>query len=299
MKVEEVKNLLLKTKEKNKIHNAYIVYGGNDKLRNEVALFLSGILNCYEGKFCKKCEMCKKIENKTHPDVKWIIPEKSILSINEVRSVKNDIIINPYSGKYKIYIFKIEYLKEEATSAFLKVMEEPPEYGILIILCPNINFLLPTVISRCFKIYLNYELPELDERSIKNMEEFLELLNLVKNGNFFNFFKKVDIINKRDEREEIENWLENVLIFMRDIFLFNRNFPVEFYINKKFKKIENFENVDLSLIEKIWEIKQKIKYNINLKIAIENSIFQTYSFLKLSCRSGGKADAPGSGPGED
>ena len=298
MKVEEIKELLLKIKEKNKIQNAYIVYGGNMKLRDEVALFLSGILNCNEGIFCKKCEICKKIENRTYPDVKWIVPEKNILSIDEVRNVKDNIIVNPFSGKYKIYIFQIEYLKEEASSAFLKIIEEPPEYGIFIILCPNINFLLPTITSRCFKIYINYELPELNDRGVKNIEEFIELLNFVEEGNFFNFFKKVDIINKRDEREEIEKWFENILFFMRDSLLFNKNFPSNLLIEKNFKKSDIFEKIDINLMEKIWEIKQRIKYNVNLKIAIENSIFQTYLFLKRDSRSGGKADAPGSGPGE-
>jgi len=160
-------------------------------LRNEVALFLSGILNCSEGTFCKKCEICRKIEDKTHPDVKWIIPEKNILSIDAVRNVKDNIILKPFSGEYKIYIFQVEYLKEEASSAFLKIIEEPPEYGVFIILCPNINFLLPTITSRCFKIYINYELPELNEKNRKKIEEFIELLNYVKEGNFFKFFKKV------------------------------------------------------------------------------------------------------------
>ncbi|MFN4227944.1 MAG: hypothetical protein ACK4F0_07405 [Candidatus Ratteibacteria bacterium] len=287
MKTEEIKNLLLKLKEKNKIQNAYIVYGGNIKLRNEVAIFLSGILNCIEGIFCEKCDNCKRIKNDTHPDIKWIIPEKYILSIDEVRDVKKEIFIKPYLGKYKIYIFQIEHLKEEAASAFLKVIEEPPEFGIIIILCPNINFLLPTITSRCFKIYINYELPELNEEGIRDINEFLELLNKVINKNFLNFFKLVDIINKRDDREKIEKWFENVLIFMRDSFLFYKNFPLEFFISKNSKLFENFLYIEPNLIEKFWEIKQRVKYNINLKLAIENLIFQTYFSLKKDSRSGG------------
>ncbi len=287
MKTEEIKNLLIKLKRKNRIQNSYIVYGGDTKLRNEIALFLSGILNCSEDFFCGKCDNCIRIKSNIHPDIKWIIPEKNILSIDEVRNLKNDIFIKPYFGRYKIYIFQVEYLKEEASSAFLKVIEEPPEYGIIIILCPNINFLLPTITSRCFKIYINYQLPELNEEGIKNIDEFLELLNFLKNKDFLNFFKAVDIINKRDEREKIEKWFEDVLIFMRENFLFYKNFRSEFFISKNFKPSEIFSNIEPELIEKTWEIKQRIKYNINLKLAIENLIFQTYLFLEKGGRSGG------------
>ncbi|MCX7916879.1 MAG: hypothetical protein N2589_01955 [bacterium] len=282
MNIKEVKNFLLKAKQKNKIHNAYIIYGGNNKLRNESALFLSGILNCREENFCKKCEICKKIEKRTHPDIKWIVPENNILSIDEVRNVKNDIFIKPYFQRYKIYIFQIEYVKEEAGSAFLKVLEEPPEYGIIIILCPNINFLLPTVISRCFKIYINYELPEINKDDFKNIEEFLELLNLVKIENFFEFFKKVDLLNKREERGKIEKWFESVLFYLRDAFLSERKFPLHFFINKDFIRDESFNSLDIQLIEKIWEVKQRIKYNINLKLAIENLIFQISYFSNVN-----------------
>ncbi|MCS7181279.1 MAG: hypothetical protein NZ891_08045, partial [bacterium] len=223
-----------------------------------------------------------KIEKRTHPDIKWIVPENNILSIDEVRNVKNDIFIKPYFQRYKIYIFQIEYVKEEAGSAFLKVLEEPPEYGIIIILCPNINFLLPTVISRCFKIYINYELPEINKDDFKNIEEFLELLNLVKIENFFEFFKKVDLLNKREERGKIEKWFESVLFYLRDAFLSERKFPLHFFINKDFIRDESFNSLDIQLIEKIWEVKQRIKYNINLKLAIENLIFQISYFSNVN-----------------
>ena len=273
MRIEEVKNWLLKVKEKDRMPNTYIIYGGDRNDRNEVALFLSGILNCEKGRFCGMCEICKRIQNKTYPDIRWIIPEKSILSIDEVREVKKDIFIKPYSGKFKIYIFETEYIKEEASSAFLKILEEPPEYGIMLILSPNINFLLPTIISRCFRIYLNYKIPQYHEDIEQNKKEFFELVNMVKNKNFANFFKKIDNLCKTKDREEIEKWIENILFFLRDAFLFQKDFPNYLLINKNFKK-ENFELNDISIIEKIWDIKQRMKYNINTKIAIENMVFQ-------------------------
>lgn len=291
MKLEQAKEILKRAKEKNKIGTSYIIYGGDEKEREEVALFFSGILNCENENFCKECKTCKEIINKNYPDVRWIIPEKSILSINEVRQVKNDIFIKPYYGKDKIYIFKIDYIKEEAGNAFLKIFEEPPEYGKILILCRNLNFLLPTIISRGFKIRLDYKFPEKNSEREKVIQEFFEIFNLLLNKKFFEFFKKIDRIAKEKEREEVEIWIEDVLFFLRDLYLLKKNIPKEFLINRKIK-IENFKNFGLDLLEKIWEIKYRMKYNINIKIALENLFFQIYS------RSGGMADAPGSGPGE-
>lgn len=279
MKIEEAKNLLLKAKEKNRMHNSYIIYGGSRKGREDVALFLSGILNCEVGNFCKKCEICKRIENRTHPDIKWIIPEKSVLSIEEVRELKNEIFVKPYYNKYKIYIFEVEYVKEEASSAFLKILEEPPEYGIILLLSPNINFFLPTIISRCFKIYINYILPEYEDEFEKSKEEFFEFFKLVENRDFFEFFKKVDSFCKSKEREDVERWMENIYFFIRDSFLYELALDKKFLINKNFGGNEEIKIYDLNLMEKIWEIKQRVKYNINLRIAVENLVFQ---FLKTA-----------------
>ncbi|MCM8804469.1 MAG: hypothetical protein NC833_04370 [Candidatus Omnitrophica bacterium] len=273
MRIDSIKSIILKTKEKNKIQNSYIIYGGDRKKREEIALFLSGILNCENGIFCEKCESCEKIKNNTHPDIRWIFPEKSILSIDEVKTVKEDIFIKPYYNKYKIYIFQVEYIKEEAASSFLKIIEEPPFYGIIIIICPNINFLLPTIISRCSKIYLNYTLPEYKEEFEKYKEEFVEFIKLTEDKKFSDFFKKIDLFCKNRKREEIETWIESILFYIRDSFFYNLSFSKEFLINKNFEKKIDI-SIDINLMEKLWEVKQRIKYNINTKLAIENLIFQ-------------------------
>jgi DNA polymerase-3 subunit delta' len=279
MKLEDTKKILLKAKDKDKIQNSYIIYGGREEERREVAIFFSGILNC-DKNFCKKCEICKKIITHTHPDLRFIVPEKNILSIDEVREVKNDIFTKPYYNKYKIYIFEIEYIKEEAGSAFLKIIEEPPEYGIIIILTPNINFLLPTVTSRCSKIYINYTIPKYKEEFNKNKEELIEFIELLKNKKFWEFFKKVDAFCKNKEREEIEGWIESIIFFLRDSFFYNHRFPLELLIYKNFGINEIMGEIDIQNMEKIWEIKQRVKYNINLKLALENLLFCMYEYTR-------------------
>ena len=64
--------------------------------------------------------------------------------------MNNDIEIKQYSGKYKIYIIdEAEKMTQQAQNALLKTIEEPPAYGIIILLTSNIDILLPTIRSRC------------------------------------------------------------------------------------------------------------------------------------------------------
>jgi len=271
MDIENIKKFLLNSKKLNRIANSYIIYGGKKEERIEVADFSSSLLFC-ENMGCGECDDCKKIEKRMHPDVKWIIPEKSLLSINEVRWVKEDIFIKPYSGKWKIYIFQINYIKDEAANSFLKILEEPPEYTNILILSDSINFFLPTITSRCQKLKLNYCLPEYNDKFETYQEIFKAIISIYKKKRYFEFFKYIDNFVKEKEREEIESFIEAVAIFLRDMYFKKMNFPSNLLVNRNISgKI--IDDVNVEKIEKTVEIKNRIKYNVNIKLAIENLVF--------------------------
>ncbi len=271
MNTEDIKKFLLNSKKLNRIANSYIIYGGKKEERVEIAEFLSTLLLC-ENMGCGECDDCKKIKKRMHPDVKWIIPEKSLLSINEVRWVKEDIFIKSYSGKWKIYIFQINYIKDEAANSFLKILEEPPEYTNILILSDSINFFLPTITSRCQKLKLNYCLPEYNEEFKNYWKIFSDLGSIYKKKKYFEFFKYIDNFVKEKEREEIESFIEAISIFLRDAYFKKMNFPSNLLVNRNISgKI--VEETNIEKIEKTVEIKNRIKYNVNIKLAIENLVF--------------------------
>lgn len=276
MDINEAKEFLLRIKKKDRISGAYIIFGGSKKERNECVIFLSKLLHCKEILPCNGCIFCRQIENKTHPDTKWIIPSKSILSIDDVRWVKEDIYITPYYGGRKIYIFEIDYMRTEAANAFLKILEEPPAYGTLVIQSSNINFFLPTIVSRCQKIRLNYTLPEYTEDMDKIYQQFIGILDYLRSKNFWGFFKAVDVFVSDKDREEIEEATGNILLLYRDIYLKKADFSEELLVNKDID--ERFLHLDkenlLDIMEKILELKSRIRYNINLKLAFDNLLLQ-------------------------
>lgn len=272
MDVEDAKKFLTRAKEKDRVAGAYLIYGGTKAQRNECTMFLSKLLHCKETPPCDRCIYCRQVENKNHPDTKWILPSKSILSIDDIRWVKEDIYITPYYGNRKLYIFEIDYMKDEAANAFLKILEEPPSYGVLIIQSSNINFFLPTIISRCQKIRLNYSIPEYNEEIEKTYTHFMEILKFLRGKDYFGFFRAVDTFLEDINREEMEKEMGNLLLIYRNIYLkktgIDENLPVERDIDAFLSPSGNYNLLDI--MEKLLELKSKIRYNINLKLALDN-----------------------------
>jgi len=277
MDLNEAKEFLVKAKKKDKIYSSYIIFGGNRKERKECVVFLLKLLHCKETLPCNKCTSCRQIEKGVHPDTKWIVPSKSILSIDDVRWVKDDIYITPYYGGRKIYIFEIDYMRAEAANSFLKVLEEPPSYGTLIIQSSNINFFLPTIVSRCQKIRLNYKLPEYTEDMIKIYQQFTDISGYLRNKNFFGFFKAIDAFVADRDREEVEEDTGKILLFYRDIYLKKAGISDDFLVNKEVDESFLYADKDIfSIMEKILELKGRIRYNINLRLALD------YLFLQIN-----------------
>ncbi|RKY30186.1 MAG: hypothetical protein DRP67_05035 [Candidatus Omnitrophota bacterium] len=274
MKKEDIKNFLKNAYNCGRIGHFYLIHGGSEDDRREIGEFFSMLVNCEsDERPCGNCIFCNQIKKKIHPDVKWITPSKRYLSINEVRKVKEEIYIKPYSGNRKIYIFTVDYMREEAANSFLKILEEPPLHGILLILSSNINYFLPTIISRAQLLKLNFSLPPFDKEMENDQMEFLELISLIQRNNYRDFFKKIDEIVRKREREEIEKYLENVVWFLRDIYI-NENLKSEKILVRRREDGKIIERKDLiEKIDYIIEVKRRIKYNINLKVGLESILF--------------------------
>jgi DNA polymerase-3 subunit gamma/tau len=71
-------------------------------------------------------------------------------SVEDIRSLIDQVRIPPQIGKYKVYIIdEVHMLSKAAFNAFLKTLEEPPAYAIFILATTEKHKVLPTIISRC------------------------------------------------------------------------------------------------------------------------------------------------------
>ncbi|MDB4107499.1 DNA polymerase III subunit gamma/tau [Bacteroidia bacterium] len=71
-------------------------------------------------------------------------------SVEDIRSLNEQVRIPPQTGDYKVYIIdEVHMLSSSAFNAFLKTLEEPPKYAIFILATTEKHKILPTILSRC------------------------------------------------------------------------------------------------------------------------------------------------------
>ena len=157
---EQLKKNLAQSIARGHISHFYLISGPRGSGKHTLAKLLSAAILCKgTSKPCRSCGPCRKLLEDNHPDVITVTdPEHKNVAVKIVRSMRDDMFIRPNESDYKIYIFPQE-LGVEGQNALLKILEEPPSYGVFILLTENPEQLLPTVRSRCTELKL-LSLPE-------------------------------------------------------------------------------------------------------------------------------------------
>lgn len=143
----------LKNAIKNKrVNHAYIFDGMEGSGKRLIASQFAKTLNCFEGgtEPCRKCSSCIGFDSGNSPDIIYIKDEKEI-KVDTVREkINKEVYIKPFYSRYKIFIIENgDTMNPQAQNAFLKTLEEPPQYGIFLITSRNYKKFLTTILSRC------------------------------------------------------------------------------------------------------------------------------------------------------
>ncbi len=137
---------------------------------------------------CGECRACLKTLKGVHPDVFLLegVPsrdyyvkhgsvvtprkserEKRLLLVDQIRDLQKWLSTAPFESRYKIAIVRrFEDANEEAANAFLKTLEEPPAYAVLLLTAQDAGLLLPTIVSRCQPLSLRPLSTETVERAL-------------------------------------------------------------------------------------------------------------------------------------
>ncbi|MFA6281696.1 MAG: hypothetical protein WCY05_04240 [Candidatus Omnitrophota bacterium] len=170
---EKLLNYFSLLKQKGLIGRSYLFIGDNFELVRRIVK----LINCKEDKhsYCDLCFDCKKFDDVTHPDLFLIDPKGLSITIEAIRESRQFVRLTSFSAKKKVILMKeAESLGEAAANAFLKTLEEPPKNSFIAICAEKIDSLLPTIVSRCSKIFLPYSENLSNDSQIPLVESFLE-----------------------------------------------------------------------------------------------------------------------------
>lgn len=115
------------------------------------------------------------------PDFKLLTPrledDETKIYIEDIRNLKSYLSLKPYFGPYKFVVINdADRLVPEAANAFLKMLEEPAPFTVLILISSQPKLILPTVLSRCEKMqFLPSGKKAIDKETIKAIEEFMKI----------------------------------------------------------------------------------------------------------------------------
>ncbi|MFD2743918.1 DNA polymerase III subunit gamma/tau [Sphingobacterium populi] len=143
---------------KNAIHNnqlaqAFLFCGPRGVGKTTCARILAKTINCEQisdnTEACGECNSCRSFQNGNSFSIHEL-DAASNNSVEDIRSLIDQVRIPPQTGKYKIYIIdEVHMLSQQAFNAFLKTLEEPPTYAIFILATTEKHKILPTILSRC------------------------------------------------------------------------------------------------------------------------------------------------------
>ena len=162
---DRLKKNLAESLARGHISHFYLISGPAGSGKHTLANLLAEAILCAgDTKPCGSCVHCRKMRSRNHPDFITVEdPEHKNVAVKIVRQIREDMFIRPNEAAYKIYLFPQE-LGMEGQNALLKILEEPPAYGVFLLLTDNPDKLLPTVRSRCTEL----KLQALEEKVIRN-----------------------------------------------------------------------------------------------------------------------------------
>ena len=297
----------------NKVSHAYLFGGESGSGKKMMASLFAMTLQCEKHGVepCMECPSCKKAQSQNHPDIIYVKHEKpNTISIDEIREqLINDVMIKPYSSPYKIYIIdEAQKLTLQAQNALLKTIEEPPAYGIILLLTTNADAFLPTILSRCVTLRLrpvrdalirDYLMEQLHvpdyqadvctafargnvgrARKLAESEQFTELkdhvVHLMRHIDDMEISEITDAVRRVTEyKTEIEDYLDLIMLWYRDVLLFKATqkidglvFSDEINYISARAKKSSYEGLE-TIIKALEKAKVRLKANVNFELTME------------------------------
>ena len=136
--------------------HAYIFSGHIGVGRKTTALAFAMAINCLnpsQGEGCGNCQVCRQMKEGTFTHIHFLEPEGQYIKISQMRELIRKMEFKTAPGIYRIIIIdRAEFMNPESANSFLKTLEEPYPWNIIILIVSDTGSVLPTILSRCQKL---------------------------------------------------------------------------------------------------------------------------------------------------
>src|SRR5687767_13526538 len=137
----------------NQLAHAFLFCGPRGVGKTTCARILAKTINCEhlskDAEACNTCQSCISFNDGASMNIHEL-DAASNNSVDDIRSLVEQVRFAPQAGKYKVYIIdEVHMLSSSAFNAFLKTLEEPPSYAIFILATTEKHKVIPTILSRC------------------------------------------------------------------------------------------------------------------------------------------------------
>jgi len=332
--------------------HAYLFYGREGCGKEAFALELAKALTCLDEdtKPCNQCSHCLRINHLNHPDVQYIFPiskqtkaeeitanikskaanpyrdfdikgHKNI-PIEKIRELKNEAKYAPFEAPKRFFIITAaDYLSREAANSFLKLLEEPPESLIIILITHDLNALPDTIRSRCQLVHFPpltaeqieaivkryhavdddlqpiiriaqnnvksvFELLETDAR--ENRTRVYQFLQFIAGNDMLALTEQIDLLTLKKDKNSIIHFLQLLLMWLRDVLHYSILHKHDDFINLDFigpieKFADYFKNADFQrMIILVEEAARAIEQNAHPALTLTNLAFNLSDVLLTS-----------------
>lgn len=310
---EQIKEHMQAAIRDKKPFHAYLFQGEEGVGKEALARTFAAGLQCQSesaDKPCKECVSCRQMESGNQSDVIWVTREKASLGVDEIREqLCNTMDIKPFSSPYKIYLVpEAEKMTEAAQNALLKTIEEPPEYGIVILMTSNISALLPTIQSRCLTMEFrplstvvvesyvkeHCQVPDYQARAsaafaqgnlgkamrYAKSEDFIErkdhIISLLRHVEQMDLSEMLAVIKDLGTRkDEVRDYIDLMVLWYRDVLLFKATkdinqllFQDEASYISREASHRSYEKIE-EILQAFEKAKVRLRANVNFDITME------------------------------
>lgn len=302
---DKIKSFFIQGIKNNRLAHAYLFYGDTGRGKAAFTFELAKVLNCSASANlpCNECPSCIKINNLSHPDLQYIFPiskqtktetisdiikkkaknpyssidiegHKNI-PIEKIREFRNEAKYAPNEAKMRFFIVEgCEYFSREAANSFLKLLEEPPENLMIILITNDRMALLDTIRSRCQPVFfpafndeqikaivdkynpVNFDLKSIIKIAQKNLikvfkiitdesdekrEYILKYLRSLASNQMLDLADVIDFLCQKRDKNYIIDFLNLLILWIRDAYYHQLLNDQSDFINIDYKEsIEKF-----------------------------------------------------------